>query len=256
MALDAPAKPDTRPAPARQPSKKKQRKKQSRILSGRTLALAGASTVMAGAAFLILTKSSPDGVTQTHVLTTPENLGCYMKQPQLATQLQAKALQQEIVKESSGAAKHVIYGVYENSTCGGATVSDPQVFLFIGGNLSGTSPSSFISGFTGQLPGTMSTRPGPLGGDAACIPSIEGRPAECAWADNDTFGAVASASLSESQLANEMRQTRALVEKPARPGRHSRSAPSAAPTAPPTAAKPQPGSSASTAPRGHSTVAP
>lgn len=200
---------------------------------------------MAGAAFLILTKSSPDGVTQTHVLTTPTSLDCYVKQPQLAVQMQAKTLQQEIVKESSGAAKNVIYAVYENSTCG-ATVSSPQVFLFIGGNLSGTSPSSFISGFTGKLPGATTTSAGSLGGDAACVPSINGRPAECAWADNDTFGAVASATLNASSLAKEMRQMRPLVEQPAhsaRPGRHSRSA---QPSQPP--AKPQSGTSSKPAP--------
>jgi hypothetical protein len=167
---------------------------------------------MAGAAFLILTKPSPTGVTQTHVLTTPDSLACYTKQPQLAVQMDAKTLQQEIVKESSGAAKNVIYAVYENSTCG-ATVSDPQVFLFIGGNLMGTSPGSFISGFTGQLPGAEPTSAGSLGGDAACVPSVDGRPAECAWADNDTFGAVASATLDASSLAKEMRQMRPLVEQ-------------------------------------------
>jgi len=203
---------------------------------------------MAGAAFLILTRSSPDGVTQTHVLTTPSNLACYVKQPQLAVQMQAKTLQQEIVRESSGAAKNVIYGVYENSTCG-ASVSSPQIFLFIGGNLSGTSASSFISGFEGKLPGAVTTSAGPLGGQAACVPSVDGRPAECAWADNDTFGAVASATLGESGLAKEMRQMRSLVEQPTHPGRHSRSVQSTQPAGKPQpsgSAGPRPSSSAST----------
>jgi hypothetical protein len=170
---------------------------------------------MAGAAFLILTRS-PNGVTQTHVLTTPGSLGCYDKQPQLAVQMQAKTLQHEVVTESSGAAKNVIYAVYENSTCN-ATVSSPQIFLFIGGNLSGTSAGSFISGFTGKLPGAVTTGAGKLGGNAACVPSVDGRPAECAWADDDTFGAVASATLNASSLASEMRQMRPLVEHPTHP---------------------------------------
>jgi hypothetical protein len=170
---------------------------------------------MAGAAFLILTRSH-NGVTETHVLTTPDSLGCYVKQPQLAVQMQAKTLQEEIVRESSGAAKNVVYAVYENTTCG-ATSSSPQIFLFIGGNLYGTSASSFISGFTGTLQGAVTTGAGKLGGDAACVPSMGGRPAECAWADGDTFGDVTSATLNASGLANEMRQIRPMVEQPAPP---------------------------------------
>jgi hypothetical protein len=179
------------------------------------VALASASAVMAGAAFLILTRSH-GGVTETHVLTTPDSLGCYVKQPQLAVQMQAKTLAQQIVKESSGAAKNVVYAVYENTTCG-ATSASPQIFLFIGGNLSGTSASSLISDFTGSLHGAVMTGAGKLGGEAACVPSIGGRPADCAWADGDTFGDVTSATLSASGLANEMRQARPMVEHPASP---------------------------------------
>jgi hypothetical protein len=182
---------------------------------------------MAGAAFLILTRPSGDGVTQTHLLATPDSLACYVKQPQLAVQMQAKALQQEIVKESSGAAKNVIYAVYENSTCG-ATISSPQVFLFIGGNLSGTAPGSFISAFTGKLPGAVTTSAGSMGGDAACAPNEDGRPAECLWADGDTFGAVTSATLDASSLAKEMRQMRPFVEQPV--GKHRATTPSASPS--------------------------
>jgi hypothetical protein len=207
----APAQPGVKPQPARQPSRTKGNRKSRRILSNRTLALAGASTVMAGAAFLILTKPSPSGVTQTHVLTTPDSLACYTKRPQLAQQMDAKTLQEQIVKQSSGAMKNVIYAVYENSTCG-ATVSEPQVVLFIGGNHTGT-PGSFMSSFTGQLAGAEPTSAGSLGGEAACVPSVDGRPAECAWADNDKFGAVLSATLDESSLAKEMRAMRPLVEQ-------------------------------------------
>jgi hypothetical protein len=207
----APAQPGTKPQPAHQPSRTKGNRKSRRILSNRTLALAGASTVMAGAAFLILTKPSPSGVTQTHVLTTPDSLACYTKQPQLATQMDAKGLEQQYVKESSGAVKNVVYAVYENSTCG-ASVSDPQVFLFLGGNIVGT-PGSFISSFTGNMPGAEPTSAGSLGGEAACVPSVDGRPAECVWADNDTFGAVSSATLDATSLAQEMRAMRPLVEQ-------------------------------------------
>jgi hypothetical protein len=167
---------------------------------------------MAGAAFLILTRSS-NGATQTHVLTTPASLGCFVQQPQLAQQMQAQQLQQEIVDKSSGTAKHVIYAVYECPP--GST--EPQVILFIGGNLSGASASSFISGFASNLQGSTTTSAGALGGDAACAPSVNGHPAVCAWADNDTFGAFVSANVSAATLAKDMRQMRPEIERPAPP---------------------------------------
>jgi hypothetical protein len=178
------------------------------------LALAGASAVMAGAVAVVLTRSS-GGV--THVLTTPEQLAAFTKQPQLAEQMHAATLRQQIVKESAGEAHNVIYAVYEDSS--GSAASSPQIILFIGGNLSGTSAGSFISTFTGKLQGATTTSAGSLGGEAACVPSVDGRVAECVWADNDTFGVVASQSMSASKLADELRQMRPMVEHQV--GRHS-----------------------------------
>jgi hypothetical protein len=176
------------------------------------LALAGASAVMAGAVAIVLTRPGGGGV--THVLTTPARLGAYSKQPQLAEQMHAATLRQQIVKESAGEARNVIYAVYEDSA-GSAATSGPQIILFIGGNLSGTSAGSFISTFTGKLQGAVTTSAGSIGGEAACVPSVDGRVAECVWADNDTFGVVASQTLSASNLANELRQMRPMVERPA-----------------------------------------
>lgn len=176
----------------------------------RTMALAGASAVMAGAAFLILTRSE-NGATQTHVLSTPASLGCFAQQPQLAEQMQAKQLQQQIISRSSGTAKHVVYAVYE---CPGSG-AEPQIVLFIGGNLVGASPGSFISGFINNLQGAAPTSPGSLGGNAACAPSVNGHPAVCAWADNDTFGAVVSANFNATTLGQQMRQMRPEIERPA-----------------------------------------
>ena len=163
---------------------------------------------MAGAAFILLT-GNDSGV--PHVVTAPTALGTYVKQPQLAVQMQAKALQQEIVTQSAGEAKNVVYAVYEDST-GSAAKSGPQIVLFIGGNLSGSSAGSFISSFKGKLQGAGTTSAGLMGGNAACVPSENGRLAECAWADNDTFGVVASPTLNASRLGGEMRQIRPMVE--------------------------------------------
>jgi hypothetical protein len=130
----------------------------------------------------------------------------------------AAALQKQIVASSSGEAKHVVYAVYEDAT-GRAARHGPQIILFIGGNRSGTSASSFMSSFAGKLAGAATTSPGSMGGAAACVPSVAGRLAECAWADDDTFGVVASPTLSAAALASELRTVRPLVEKrTSRPG--------------------------------------
>jgi len=129
--------------------------------------------------------------------------------------MDAGALRAGIVRRSSGEARNVVDAVYEG-TSGSAAPAGPPIILFIGGNLAGTSPDGFISSFIGQLKGAVTTSPGSMGGAAACVPSVAGRLAECAWADNDTFGVVASPNLSEAVLASELRQMRPLVEHSAR----------------------------------------
>jgi hypothetical protein len=101
-----------------------------------------------------------------HALTTPPKLDAFVQEPGLAAEMDAKALQQQIVRQGAGHARNVIYAVYEDST-GPAAASGPLVVLFIGGNLSGSSAGSFISTFTARLPGAVTTSAGSLGGDAA-----------------------------------------------------------------------------------------
>jgi hypothetical protein len=125
--------------------------------------------------------------------------------------MDAAALAKQIVKESHGGAGNVIYAVYQDNAGPGAA-SAPQIMLFIGGNLKGTSAGDFISTFTGKAPEAETTSAGSMGGAAACAPSVDGRLAECVWADNDTFGVVASQSLGPASLAAEMRQVRPVVE--------------------------------------------
>ena len=145
-----------------------------------------------------------------HTVATPANLDGYVLQPQLAKSMGAQALGARIVKMGKGEATHVVDGVYEVST-GPAAKNGPLFILFIGGNLSG-SASSFISSFTGVLPGASAVNAGSLGGQAACAPGYSGHPAECAWADNNTFGLFASPTLSATALGNELRAMRPLVE--------------------------------------------
>jgi hypothetical protein len=148
-----------------------------------------------------------------HSITTPDKLLTYTQNSQLASGLGASQLRAEIVKKGSGEASHVVDAVYEDSS-GRAAKAGPLIILFVGGNLSG-SASSFISSFTG-LPNAFVTSPGRLGGLAACVPGVGGKPSECAWADNDTFGLIASPTLSASSLGTELRAMRPLVEHTAK----------------------------------------
>jgi hypothetical protein len=181
------------------------------LWTGIAAVLAAAAAV--GATSLLLHRSGP-----THTLVTPATLGSYVRRPQLEKQMNARQLQQQVVAKSAGQASHVVSGVYENRTgvSGGAP---PQIILFIGGNLAGVSPSGFITSFTDQFSGAVTTSPGSLGGKAACVNaqgSAAGSVALCTWADSDTFGVVASPTMSLSQLSAQMRAIRPGVERPAR----------------------------------------
>ncbi len=175
--------------------------------------LAGiAAAVAAVVVVVVFLRPEPAGGTR-HTLVTPVAVGAWAQAPTLARQMKAEQLKSSIVSDSSGEAAHVVDAVYEQ-VAGPAASSGPQIVLFIGGNLSGTSASSFISSFIGKLPGALAASPGSLGGKAACVPSQGGRLAECAWADNDTFGVLASPTLGAAALATQLRKLRPAVERP------------------------------------------
>lgn len=176
-------------------------------LTAGTLALAAGASAAA-----VMARSGPS---VAHVVAAPARLGSFTEQPKLATQVGAAKLRQQIVAESAGEAKNAIDAVYEHNA-GHAGSSGQQVILFIGGNLAGSSADAFINSFTGKLPGAVTTSAGSLGGAAACVPGAQGRPAACAWADSDTFGVLASANLSASALAADMRQMRPMIEHKAK----------------------------------------
>ena len=153
-----------------------------------------------------------------HTLVTPSKLGSYVRRPQLEKQMNAKQLQQQVIAKSAGQASHVVSAVYENSA-GVSGSAPPQIILFIGGNLTGVSPSGFITSFTNQFKGAQTTSAGSLGGRAACVNaqgSAAGSVALCTWADSDTFGVVASPTMGQAQLAAQMRAIRPEVERSAR----------------------------------------
>ncbi len=152
-----------------------------------------------------------------HVLVMPDKLGGYVRKPQLELQMHAKDLQQQLVAKSAGQVSHVVYAVYGNNS--GLSGTSQQVILFIGGNLSGISPSGFIASFSNQFKGARSTSAGSMGGRAACVSAqanLAGGVALCTWADNDAFGVVASPTMDAGQLGAQMRVIRPLVERAAK----------------------------------------
>src|SRR6266851_1227256 len=202
------------PGRAREPGRRRaHRSARRRPRRGRWLAV-GLVAVLGGVAAAAVAVGVFSSNGPAHVLMTPAKLGAYVRRPQLEQQVGAKQLQREVTAKSAGQARHVIYAVYEDSA-GGADGKTPQIMLFIGGNLSGTSPGDFISSFTSQSKGATLTSAGSLGGEAACVSaqaSVPGSVALCTWADNDTFGVVASPAMNVSQLAALMRAIRPSVE--------------------------------------------
>jgi hypothetical protein len=196
-------------APSKRAARARARRRHRTLV--RVIALVGAVAVVPAAAAGVLrsglfgSSGGPD-----HTISVPTKLLGFTLEPGLAKGMNAQALRADIVKKGNGEATRVVDGVYEDNAGSGAK-SSPLIILFIGGNLSG-SASSFIDSFTGMLPGAVTTSAGKLGGLAACVPGTSGRPAECAWADNDTFGLFASPALSASALGKDMRAMRQLVE--------------------------------------------
>jgi hypothetical protein len=163
--------------------------------------------VLAGAggalAYTMLPHSSP-----AHAVSTPARVGGFVQEPSLVTSAGASALRSHIVASSAGEATRVVDAVYEATS---GAKANPQIVVFVGGHLAG-SAGSFIASLTQALPGAVTINPGSMHGQAACAPGQGGRPAECAWADNDTFGVLISPSLSASALGAELRSMRPQLE--------------------------------------------
>jgi len=199
----------SRAARASRPNRRSGRRRGRRkILIG-----AGLAVVLAGAAVAVEAGVFRGGG-PAHTLVTPDKLGAYVRRPQLEKQMNAAQLQREVITKSAGQASHVVSAVYEEGTSA-ASNKTPQMILFIGGDLTGVSASGFIASFTQQSQGASVTSAGSLGGSAACVnaqASVPGSVALCTWADNDTFGVVASPTMSATRLATQLRAIRPMVE--------------------------------------------
>jgi hypothetical protein len=191
------------------PKRTARRRSHARIWISAAIAAVAATAAAVAASFLLTQGSGP-----AHVVVAPAHLGPYVQRPQLAASMDAKRLQQQVIARGAGQASHVVYAVYEDPASvpsGGS----PQIILFIGGNLSGVTASDFLTSFTQQFKGAHPTSAGSMGGSAACVSAQAGTGgvALCTWADNDTFGVVASPTMSAAQLAVQMRTIRPGVER-------------------------------------------
>lgn len=204
--LGQPAERAARSAKPKQADRRPARRRSRRMI----MVAAGLAAVVAAAGVAdVLGVFGSKG--PAHVLVAPDRLGAYVRRPQLEKQASVSALRREVIAKSAGQASHVVSAVYEDSAG-----SSPQMILFIAGNLSGVSAGDFISSFTQQSKGAFVTSPGTLGGSAACVnaqASVPGSVALCTWADNDTFGVVASLTMNATKLAAEMRVLRPMVER-------------------------------------------
>ena len=197
-----------RPEPQERPQRRSGRRQSRRKL----MIGAGLAVVVVGAAAVVESGVFSSG--PAHVLVTPAKLGAYVRRPQLEKQMNAAQLQREVIAKSAGQASHVVSAVYEDGTSATSTKT-PQMILFIGGNLTGVSAGDFIASFTQQSKGAFVSSPGSLGGSAACVnaqASVPGSVALCTWADNDTFGVVASPTMTATTLARQLRTFRPMVE--------------------------------------------
>jgi hypothetical protein len=190
------------PRSGRRPKKARKsflRRPRTYVLTGCCLAAAGAGV------FYFMPKA-----TQAHDIAVPTRLPGFVLEPSMIESAGASALRSHLVASSGGEATRVQDAVYEDSASATGN-SAPQIVVFVGGHLAG-SASSFIGSLTQALPGAFNINPGMLHGQAACAPSRSGQPAECAWADNDTFGVLVSPSLTASALSAELRQMRPYIE--------------------------------------------
>jgi hypothetical protein len=177
------------------------------------MALGAIAVVAAGAIGGVLMKyvfSGPSG--PAHTVVAPNQAGPFTRMPSLEKQMKVDALQDEIMKTSAGQAKDVVSAVYQEGSS--APGSNPQIFMFVGGELSSAAPSTSVTNFIQTYPGATSVPAGALGGDAACAQDTVGGEsvAMCVWFDNDSFGELVSPTMTTASLASTLHQVRPDLE--------------------------------------------
>ena len=172
----------------------------------------GVISIVAAAAIVGILKSGSPGGVMAHTVVTPAALGPYKLTPDLEKNVGLATLATSVAKMSDGPTSEIRARVYEKPALGGTV---PQLLEVIAGRLPSTSPAASIVTLIQSYPSGHIVSAGPMVGSAACFEQTAGTAdsvAMCAWSDNDSFGILASPTLSAASLANLMVQDRPLIE--------------------------------------------
>jgi hypothetical protein len=180
------------------------------------MALGAIAVVAAGAIGGVLMKyvfSGPSG--PAHQIVAPQTVDGFTRSASLEKAFDVANAAQKFANNSGGHASDVTYGVYQmGSISASANAANTQMFMFVGGKLTGADPGASIANFEQSNPGTKVVSAGSLGGEAACtLTHLNGQSASmCVWFDNDTFGTVVSPTMTTAKLATTMDTVRPSVE--------------------------------------------
>jgi hypothetical protein len=176
------------------------------------MALGCIAVAAAGAITGVLMKTvfaGPSG--PAHTVTAASNVQSFTREASLEKQMNIASLQDTVVKDAGGQATNVVSGVYEVPSS--ASTSNPQVFMFVGGNLSNSDPAASVTAVE-KNGAARPVSPGTMGGQAGCgTETVNGQSVSmCVWFDNDTFGDMVSPSMTPTQLATTLTEVRPGLE--------------------------------------------
>jgi len=177
------------------------------------MALGAIAVVAAGAIGGVLMKyvfHGPSG--PAHTVVAPNQVDGFTRMPNLEKQMKVDELRQNVMQTSAGQATNVVSAVYQQGSS--APGSNPQIFMFVGGQLSNASPSASLASFEQHYPGAQVVPAGSMGGDAACAEAHSNGEsvAMCVWFDNDSFGEFVSPTMTTAHLATTMDSVRPSLE--------------------------------------------
>jgi hypothetical protein len=177
------------------------------------MALGAIAVVAAGAIGGVLMKyvfSGPSG--PAHQVSAPQSVDGFARSANLEKQLKVSSEAQMVASRSGGQASNVVSAVYQQGSI--APGSNAQIFMFVGGKLSGADPGASVANFEQTYQGAKAVSPGVFGGQEACTEThLNGESASmCVWFDNDTFGTVVSPTMTTAKLATTMNTVRPGLE--------------------------------------------
>jgi len=179
------------------------------------MALGAIAVVAAGAIGGVLMKyvfAGPSG--PAHEVVAASTVDGYTRSATLEKQMKVNTLAETVSRSSSGSASDVQSAVYAQGSTAPGAGADAQMFMFVGGKLTGADPGSSIANFEQNYPRAQVVSAGSLGGDAACTESVLNKDSVsmCVWFDNDTFGALVSPTMSTAKLATTLADVRPSLE--------------------------------------------